>query len=163
MNFCPQCAQPLVRRRYDGLERACCDAPGCGFVLWDNPTPVVAALVEFEGKVLLARNAAWPAGQFSVITGYLEKGETPEECALREVAEELGLQGRIAAYIGHYAFLQKNQIILAFHVVADGIVQLGEELVDYRLIPREKLKPWAFGTGLAVRDWLQNQEIALPV
>lgn len=126
---------------------------------WENPTPVIAALVEYDGKVLLARNAAWREGMFSVITGYLEKGETPEACALREVQEELGLEGRIAGYIGHYIFRRANQLILAFHVVAEGTVRLSEELADYRLIPKEKLKPWSFGTGDAVRDWLRSQGI----
>lgn len=159
MNYCPQCGRPLVRRQVDGAERTCCEAEGCGFVLWDNPTPVVAALVEYEGKVLLARNAAWPAGMFSIITGFLEKGETPEECALREVAEELGLEGSIAAYIGHYAFRRKNQLILAFHVIGQGTIRLNEELLEFRLIPKEKLIPWRIGTGPAVQDWLRSQGI----
>ena len=159
MNYCPQCGQALIRRQLDGAERLCCAAPGCTFVAWENPTPVVAVLVEYEGKVLLARNAAWGEGMYSVITGYLEKGETPEECALREVTEELGLQAKIAGYIGHYAFIAKNQLILAFHVVAEGEVRLNEELVDFRLIPKERLKPWPFGTGPAVRDWLLGQGI----
>jgi NAD+ diphosphatase len=159
MNYCPQCGRQLVRRQMDGAERACCDAEGCGFVAWDNPTPVVAALVEYDGKVLLARNAGWPEGMFSVITGFLEKDETPEQCAVREVAEELGLEGRIAGYIGHYAFTRKNQLILAFHVVAEGDIRLNEELLEFRLIDKHKLKPWRFGTGPAVIDWLRSQGI----
>ena len=160
MNYCPQCGHALEKRPFDGVERACCPDADCGFVAWDNPTPVIAALVELDGKVLLARNAAWPEGMYSVITGYLERGETPEQCALREVEEELGLRGRIAGYIGHYAFVAKNQLILAFHVEAQGEVSLSEELVDYRLIPKTLLKPWKFGTGLAVRDWLASQGVA---
>lgn len=119
--------------------------------------PVIAVLVEYRGKVLLARNAAWKTGTFSVITGFLERDETPEQCALRELSEELGLTGRIAGYIGHYLFKQKNQLILAFHVQAEGEIALNAELAEYRLIDREKLKPWPFGTGPAVRDWLRGQ------
>lgn len=162
MNFCPHCGNALVRRQLDGEERACCPEATCGFVLWDNPTPVIAALVEVDGQVLLARNAAWRRGIFSVITGYLERGETPEECALREVSEELGLDGRIAGYIGHYAFVDKNQLILAFHVIASGEVRLSSELLEYRLIAKEKIKPWLFGTGPAVRDWLISQGVRDP-
>jgi len=132
-------------------------AEGCAFIAWNNPTPVIAVLVEYQGKVLLARNAAWREGMFSVITGYLEAGETPEECALRELGEELGLSGRIASTIGHYAFPQKNQLILAFHVLAKGEIRLNEELAEFKLVPKEKLKPWNFGTGLAVHDWLVHQ------
>jgi len=157
MNFCPQCGQALEERQIDGHPRKCCPDKACASIAWNNPTPVIAVLVEYEGKVLLARNAAWKEGMFSVITGYLEAGETPEECALRELGEELGLSGRIVSTIGHYAFPQKNQLILAFHVEAEGEIRLNEELVEFRLVPREKLKPWNFGTGLAVRDWLIQQ------
>lgn len=157
MNYCPECGQPLQQRQIDGRLRQCCPAEGCGFVAWNNPAPVVAVLVEYRGKVLLARNAAWREGMFSVITGFLEAGETPEECALRELGEELGLAGQVVATIGHYAFPQKNQLILAFHVRAEGEIRLNEELVDFRLVAREKLRPWNFGTGLAVRDWLLGQ------
>ncbi len=121
--------------------------------------PVVAVLVEYQGKVLLARNAAWKSGMFSVIAGFLECDETPEECALRELQEELGLTGRIAGYIGHYIFKQKNQLILAFHVQAEGEIKLNAELAEYRLVEPEKLKPWPFGTGPAVDDWLKARGI----
>lgn len=160
MNFCPQCGQALQPRQIDGHSRDCCVAEGCGFIAWNNPTPVIAVLVEYQGKVLLARNAAWNEGMFSVITGYLEAGETPEECALRELGEELGLTGRIVSTIGHYAFTQKNQLILAFHVEAEGEIKLNEELAEFRLVPKEILKPWNLGTGLAVRDWLVSQGLS---
>lgn len=162
MNYCPQCGNLLVRRALEAGERSCCPDAACGFVHWNNPTPVIAVLVELDGQVVLARNAAWRPGMFSVITGYLEMDETPEQCALREVKEELGLDGQIAGYIGHYAFTAKNQLILAFHVQASGSVQLSEELLEYRLVAKEKLKPWAFGTGPAVRDWLLSQGIEVP-
>ena len=55
-----------------------CPDTSCGYVHWDNPLPVVAAIVEYEGRILLARNAAWQEGMFALITGFLENGETPE-------------------------------------------------------------------------------------
>ncbi|MDQ5914526.1 MAG: diphosphatase, partial [Pseudomonadota bacterium] len=58
-------------------------------------------------------------------------------------------------------FERKNEIIIAYHVQADGEVVLNEELAEFRLIPPEKLRPWDFGTGLAVRDWLAaNQSLS---
>lgn len=155
MPYCSDCGAALTPRLIDDRERQAC--PACAFVAWDNPTPVIAVLVEWEGKILLARNAAWPEGNFSVITGFLEKGETPEECALRELEEELGLRGEIAGYIGHTVFARQNQLILGFHVIAHGEIRLNAELAELRLIPPERLKPWNFGTGPLVRDWLIQQ------
>lgn len=152
--YCPQCGTPLVARPVDGEARWACPATDCDFVLWDNPVPVVAALVEREGKVLLARNAAWPEKQFGLITGYLERGEDPADAVCREVREELGLTAQSTALIGLYPFPPKNQLLIAFHVRATGEIALNDELAEYRAIEPERLKAWDFGTGLAVRDWL---------
>ena len=116
MNYCPLCATPLETRLMDNVPRLACSAENCAYVHWDNPVPVVAALVQYRGGVLLARNAAWPEGRYSVITGFLEKGEAPEHAVLREVEEELGLQGRLKGFIGYYPFYPQNQLILAFDV-----------------------------------------------
>ena len=93
--FCPRDANKLVERadasHEGGRVRLACPDPECGFVHWNNPLPVVAAIVEYEGKILLARNAAWVEGMFALITGFLENGETPEEGIAREVLEETSL------------------------------------------------------------------------
>lgn len=155
--FCPLCGGRLVRSEVDGRERLHCPSTACDFVHWDNPVPVVAALVVLDGKVLLARNNSWPQGMFALVTGFLERSETPEEAVLREVREELGLEGVIAGFIGYYSFFEMNQLILAFHVEAHGEPVLGDELAEYTLVPPERLRPWPFGTGLAVKDWLERR------
>ena len=156
--FCPQCAQPLSERPTDGVVRLRCTAEGCNFVHWQNPTPVVAAVVEHEGDVILARNAAWPVPFYALITGFLEKDDpSPEEAVAREVHEELGLQALGVNFIGHYRFERLNQIILAFHVPAAGVIRLNAELVDYKRIPPAKARYWPASTGLALRDWLRSQ------
>lgn len=126
-------------------------------MLWDNPVPVVAALVECDGRVVLARNVAWPEKQFGLITGYLERDETPEVAVVREVAEELGLAAQSVKLIGLYNFALKNQLLIAYHVQASGRLVLNEELAEFKLIEPAKLKAWEYGTGLAVRDWLAKQ------
>jgi NADH pyrophosphatase NudC (nudix superfamily) len=132
-------------------------ACGCGHVEWGNPLPVVAALVELEGRIVLARNHAWAEGVFGLVTGFLEAGESPEAAVAREVAEELGLMTSGVSLIGVYPFERKNEIIIAYHVETSGEIVLNEELAEFRLIAPEKLRPWDFGTGLAVRDWLARR------
>lgn len=123
--------------------------------------PVVAAIVEHEGAVVLARNKSWlDPKMFGLITGFLEKGETPEAAVRREVKEELDLEPLGAALVGLYPFARRNELIIAYHVPARGEIRLNEELADYRRIPPEKLRPWDFGTGLAVREWLARRAAA---
>jgi NAD+ diphosphatase len=158
MKFCPKCGRELKPAEIDGRTRLSCSSGSCDFVFWDNPIPVVAALVEREGMVALVRNKAWPQKIYGLVTGFLEKGETPESGVLREVKEELGLDGRVVDFIGLYSFFEMNQLILAFHVVARGEIALGEELAEIKMVPPQKLRPWAFGTGHAVKDWLEKQK-----
>lgn len=156
--YCPQCAAPLQLRPQEGIERLACSAQGCSFVHWENPTPVVAAIVEHEGKIVLARNAAWPQKFYALVTGFLEKHDpSPEEAAIREVEEELNLRGQAANFVGHYRFERMNQLIIAFHVPAVGEIRLSEELVDYRCERPENVRYWPAATGLALRDWLRGR------
>jgi NADH pyrophosphatase NudC (nudix superfamily) len=157
--YCPVCATPLARLVLGERERATC--PACGWVHWDNPTPVVAALIEYSGKILLARNRAWPEKMFALVTGFLERDETPAQAVAREVAEETALATTSATLIGVYDFVRKNEVIIAYHVMAEGEIRLGEELVDYRLIEPARLRPWPLGTGLAMADWMRAR--GLPV
>ena len=155
--YCPCCTRELVERIEGERPRRACPEASCGYVLWENPTPVVAAVVEHEGHIILARNRAWPMPFFALITGFLEKNEQPEQAVLREVEEELSLKGQPPAFIGHYTFERMNQLIIAYHVVANGEIALSEELVEYRRVPPEKAKYWPAATGLALRDWLRGR------
>jgi NADH pyrophosphatase NudC (nudix superfamily) len=150
--FCPVCAAPLAERAADG--RLGC---ACGYVHWDNPVPVVAAIVEHEGAVILARNKDWPEKMFGLVTGFLEKDESPADGVKREVKEELDLEPLAAHLVGLYPFARRNELIIAYHVPAAGTVRLNEELAEVRRIAPAKLRPWDFGTGMAVADWLKRR------
>ena len=157
MKFCPICRSDLVTVEIDGKPRKKCGSQECDFIFWNNPVPVVAAIVELGGDVILVRNKGWPEKMFGLVTGFLEEGETPDEAIIREVKEELDLKGRIEGFIGYYSFFQMNQLILAFHVRAEGRILLGEELAEFKAVAPERLRPWKFGTGYAVMDWLEKR------
>ncbi len=134
-----------------------CRHETCGFVHWDNPIPVVAALVLYETRYLIARHAGWPNGLFSLISGYLEKHETPEQAVIREVREELGLSSQVTRHIGNYSFLRKNQLLLAYEVVGTGALAVNHELVELKHLLPEELARYDFGplslTQAIVTDW----------
>lgn len=94
---------------------------------------------------------------FSLITGFLEKQETPEQAVLREVKEELGLEAELIDYIGHYSFIARNQLLLAFCVNATGDLRLGEEIAETKFLSKPQLKQYSFGrlslTAEIVKDW----------
>lgn len=156
--FCPYCSRPLSQDQHGGVTRQTCSDSACGYVHWDNPVPVVAAVVEHEGGVILAHNKLWPVKFYGLITGFLEKHDpSPEQAVLREVKEELGIDGSAANFIGHYPFTRMNQIIIAYHVPAAGEIVLGDELSEWKRIQPAQARYWPGGTGFALRDWLRGR------
>ena len=163
-NFCPTCATPLqlLSQLEDGGPKERLRCPACNWTHWNNPTPVLAAIIELadrDGQVLLARNAAWPGKTFALITGFMEAGESPEDGIAREVLEETSLKVDSLKLVGAYEFLRMNQVIVAYHAVARGDIVLSPELVEYRLYRPEDIKCWRAGTGFAVADWLTGRGI----
>jgi len=157
--FCPQCATALelLTQFEDGGEKERLRCVACGYTHWNNPTPVLAAIIEYQGKVLLAQNAAWPGKMFALITGFMEAGETPQAGMAREIEEETALTTSELNLIGVYDFQRMNQIIIAYHAVCHGEVNLSPELVDYRLFALEDVKCWRAGTGQALAEWLRSR------
>lgn len=95
-----------------------------------NPVPVVAGLVRLSDNYVLARNTSWPANIFSLLTGVLENGESPEAAAVRETHEELGVRAQTTRFIGHFPLPQLNQLIIAYELRATGELVLGDEIAE---------------------------------
>jgi len=160
--FCPACATPLqwLARAEDGGPKERLRCPACDWTHWNNPTPVLAAVIEMAdqgGQILLARNAAWTGRMFALITGFMEAGETPQDGIAREVLEETSVQVDAVDLIGVYDFQRMNQVIIAYHVLAHGPISLSPELAEYRLFPPESVRCWPAGTGYALADWLRSR------
>ena len=160
--FCPTCATALqlLSHDEDGGAKTRLRCPACGWTHWNNPTPVLAAVIELadrEGQLLLARNAAWSGKMFGLITGFMEAGETPEAGIKREVAEETSLVVDKLQLIGVYDFQRMNQVIIAYHALARGDIRLSPELAEYRLFEPGAVRCWPAGTGYALADWLTSR------
>ena len=160
--YCPNCATELqlLALEEDGGPKTRLRCPACAFTHWNNPTPVLAAVIELtdrDGQLLLARNAAWPGKTFALITGFMEAGETPEEGVRREVKEETSLDVSTLELIGVYDFQRMNQLIIAYHARAAGEIVLSPELVEYRLFAPANVRCWRAGTGHALADWLRSR------
>src|SRR4051794_34943661 len=105
VRFCSNCATELqwLSADEDSGPKSRLRCPACGFTHWNNPTPVLAAVIEMadrDGQVLLARNAAWSGRMFALITGFMEAGESPEQGIAREVLEETSLRAEAIHLIG---------------------------------------------------------------
>lgn len=92
--WCAACGQK-TEVSDGGWKRIC---PSCDAEHFPRTDPVVIMLAVHEGKCLLGRQAAWPAGMFSALAGFLEPGETIEEACARELKEEAGLTATAVRY-----------------------------------------------------------------
>ena len=160
--FCTNCGTGLhlLSVDEDGGPKQRLRCPDCGWTHWNNPTPVLAAIIECsdrDGQVLLARNAAWSGRMFALITGFMEAGETPEEGIAREIMEETALTVEQLTLVNVSDFQRMNQVIITYHAVAHGEIRLSPELAEYKLYAPADLRCWRAGTGLALAQWLRSR------
>ncbi|HUZ65988.1 MAG TPA: NUDIX hydrolase [Acetobacteraceae bacterium] len=97
----------------DTRERLIC--PDCGHVAYENPKVVVGSVVSDQGRVLLCRRAIEPRrGLWTLPAGYLELGETVEEGAAREAAEEACARIEIEGILGVFSISRIGQVQVIF-------------------------------------------------
>jgi ADP-ribose pyrophosphatase YjhB (NUDIX family) len=125
----------------DNRERAVCDH--CGFVDYVNPRIVVGVVGTWEDRVLLCRRAIEPRkGFWTIPAGFLEQGETPEEGAAREAAEEAGADVAIDALLGVYSIPRISQVQMMFRGrLRSAAILAGEESLEVGLVAFGDI-PW---------------------
>jgi NADH pyrophosphatase NudC (nudix superfamily) len=112
--------------------------PGCGWSWYDPPTPVTLVLVTTDaGEVVYCRKNSFPPGRWSVVSGFIPRGERAELTALREVKEETGLDAEIVRFMGTHVYDQRpDQIVIAFHVrVTGGTPCAGDDVDEIEIAP----------------------------
>src|SRR6185369_3961531 len=97
--FCMRCGSRLVSRDDHGRSRPTC--PACGFIYYRNPAPAAGVVLRSRTGVLMVRRKFAPAvGAWCLPAGFMEYGESPERCAVRELREETGLRARLTGLFG---------------------------------------------------------------
>ena len=125
----------------DNRERAVCDH--CGFVDYVNPRIVVGVVATWEDRFLVCRRAIDPRkGFWTIPAGFLEQGETPEDGAAREAAEEAGADVAVESLIGIYSVPRISQVQMMFRGrLRSPEVAAGEESLEVRLSTWDEI-PW---------------------
>ena len=137
---CSRCGAG-TRSSLGGAVRVCdqCDAQ-------HHPrtdSAVIVLVRDADDRILLGRQAVWPKGRFSTFAGFLEPGETFEQCVSREVFEESGVSVSQIHYLGSQPWPFPASIMIAFEAVIDDPSAArpdGEEIVEVRWYSRAQLK-----------------------
>jgi NAD+ diphosphatase len=108
--FCGQCGKPMSDKT-DERARECKD---CNLIFYPRLSPAVIVAVVKDGQLLLARSGRFPSGFYSVLAGFVEPGETLEECVVREVFEEVGIGVKNVRYFGSQPWPFPDSLMLGF-------------------------------------------------
>jgi ADP-ribose pyrophosphatase YjhB (NUDIX family) len=102
--YCPLCGRDLAVGTIDGQERVYCPDENCGYVFYQNPIPAAGAILIENDRVLLVKRAHPPKiGWWCLPAGFMEWREHPSETAVRELAEETGLEIKLTSFFEVYS------------------------------------------------------------
>ena len=90
------------------------ECPSCGLLAYPRISPAVMVLVRRGNELLLARSPHFRPGVFSALAGFVEAGETLEQCAVREVREEVGVEITNLRYFQSQPWPFPDSLMLAF-------------------------------------------------
>ena len=108
--YCGRCGTP-TERKVSERSRTC---PACGQSHYPRLAPVAMALVRRGRELLLARSPHFPPGMFSALAGFVEPGESLEECLVREVREEVGVDVTNLRYFSSQPWPFPHSLMIAF-------------------------------------------------
>ncbi|MGY0634747.1 NAD(+) diphosphatase [Luteimonas sp. A478] len=150
--FCGACGGPLAFARAGWLGHCA----RCAIEHYPRTDPAVIVSVSDGERLLMGREATWPARRWSVLAGFVEPGETLEQTVEREVFEESQVRVRASRYLGSQPWPFPSSLMLGFEADAepDEPVPNTDELEDVRWFGREEI-------GAALRGETQNEGILL--
>ena len=152
--FCPRCGNKLEKRITENRERDFC--PLCRVIQYENPVPATAVVVFNErNELLLVLRGQEPAkGKWCLPGGFQETGETPEQCALRELREETGLSGRVEEWIGMEMSpnpFVPEVLVVGYRVKAGaGVLKANDDALEAAYFPLGQLPELAFQSHIRI-------------
>ncbi len=162
MNFCPNCAAPVVQRIPDGdhLPRSVCTA--CGAIHYRNPRLIAGCVPEHDGRILICRRAIEPRrGYWTIPAGFMENGETLQQAAARECMEEALARADVGAPCAIVHVLHAEQVHVMFRArLADPAFGAGAESLESMLVEERDI-PWADiafrSVEFCLRRWFEDR------
>lgn len=125
--YCGRCGGPMHDRSNERAK----ECPACGFVAYPRVSPAMMVLVTRGDELLLARAHHFVPGMYSALAGFVESGETIEDCIQREVREEVGIEVKNLKYFASQSWPFPHALMIAFNAEwAAGDIVLGVEEMD---------------------------------
>jgi len=160
-SFCPKCGGALESRLLKTSEPARLVCQQCDFVFFLDPKVAACTVIHQPGGIVLLQRAIEPGyGRWVFPGGYVDRGETVADAAVREAKEEVNLEVQLVSLLGVYSYRHSPVIIVVY--IADavgGLLKAADEALDVRLFSPESI-PWdelAFpSTQEALRQYVEG-------
>jgi len=141
--FCPRCGGALHQRtvKMNEPKRLVCAA--CTFIFYQDPKVVAGAVFSLDGGIVLLKRGVEPAlGKWVFPGGYVDRGESVEDAAIRETKEESQLDVKLGALLNVYSYRRSPNVIVVYaaHVIG-GELAAADESVEARIFLPQDI-PW---------------------
>ena len=154
--YCGRCGTS-TQSKLNERAKVC---PQCGLINFPRISPAIIVAIIKDNQILLSRAHRFPPGLYSVIAGFVDPGETLEECVRREVKEEVGIEVGNICYFGSQPWPFPNSLMVAFTAdYAGGKITIGEtEIADAGWFTANNLPPIPDRVSISRRliDWFVN-------
>jgi ADP-ribose pyrophosphatase YjhB (NUDIX family) len=158
--FCPRCGGTLDRKIVKSNEprRLVCQA--CSFIFYQDPKVVAGTVFTLEGGIVLLQRGVEPSlGKWVFPGGYVDRGESVQDAAVRETREESQLDVKLGPLLNVYSYRRSPNVIVVYTAkVTGGELVAADESVDARIFKPEEI-PWndlAFdSTREALNDYIR--------
>ena len=142
-SYCPKCGQLLESRILKPIEPARLVCSSCGFVFFLDPKVAACTVFTLDRKVVLLQRGIEPSyGKWVFPGGYVDRGETVPEAAIRETREEVNLEVRLNSLLGVYSYRHSPVIIVVYTAeIIGGILSAADEALDARSFSPDEI-PW---------------------
>ena len=158
--FCPRCGGRLEKRmvKVGEPERLVCQS--CSFIFYLDPKVVAGTLFTIDKRVVLLRRGVEPGiGRWVFPGGYVDRGESVQDAAVRETKEESRLDIRLGSLLGVYSYPRSPNVIVVYAAeVIGGELDAGDESVEAGTFEATEI-PWeelAFpSTREALKDYIR--------
>ncbi len=136
---CPRCGHPTEPENAGWMRR--CVNDGSEHFPRTDPAAIVAIVGE-DDRILLANNFQWDTNRYSTVAGFVEAGESAEQAAVREIAEEVGVHLDSLSYVASQAWPFPRSLMLGFigHTTDTDATPDGVEVRAARWFSRDELQ-----------------------